>query len=151
MIVPAPRRPPRASPLRAGGAIPVAFVALVTAAVTSVATAQQRMPAPIPRAALVDVARAQSGVICASGPFLACMGLDATECVALLETAIERCLLTLPEEIDPTGLDGSALEDCPRAVYEEAGHDEARALACLEEATGPAGSDDAGDTEPLAD
>lgn len=124
-----------------------AALALCLLATTSGA---QEPPAPlsppIPRAALVDVARAQSGVICASEPFLACMGFDADECVALSEAAIERCLLVLPEEIDPSTLDSAALEDCPRALYEEAGHEESRALACFEEAMETEMAPDAGGT-----
>ena len=88
----------------------------------------------IPRAALVDMTRAQAGVICTSEIFLGCMGFDGRECLTLSESAIDQCLMTLPPEIDPTVLDNATLEACPREIYEEAGYEEAQAQTCFEKA-----------------
>ena len=85
----------------------------------------------IPRAAIVDMTRAQSRVICTSEPFLDCMGFDSGECFTLAESAIERCLMPLPAEIDPTKLDSDTLEACPRELYAEAGYEEAQGNACF--------------------
>ena len=88
----------------------------------------------VPREALVDMARAQSNVICASERFLGCMGFDGRECLTLSEAAIDQCLMPLPPEIDPIELDTERLEACPRALYERAGYAEEDALVCLERA-----------------
>ena len=99
-------------------------------------------PAPprggmIPREALVDMVRAQSALLCSSEIFLGCMGFDGTTCRSLSESAIDRCLMTLPAEIDPDALDNASLEACPRTVYEKAGYREDAAGACLESALDP--------------
>ena len=88
----------------------------------------------IPRAAIVDMTRAQTRVICTSEPFLSCMGFEARVCLALAEEAIDRCLMPLPPEIDPAGLDNATLEACPREVYAEAGYTEEKARPCFDAA-----------------
>jgi len=88
----------------------------------------------IPRAAIVDMTRAQSRVICTSEVFLSCMEFDSTECLGLSESAIEQCLMPLPESFDPTELDNETLEACPKALYEQAGYPEEKAAQCFEEA-----------------
>lgn|GEM_PF-2097423 len=88
----------------------------------------------IPRAAIVDMTRAQSRVICTSEVFLSCMEFDSTECLGLSESAIEQCLMPLPDSFDPTELDNETLEACPKALYEQAGYPEEKAAQCFEEA-----------------
>jgi len=88
----------------------------------------------IPRDAIIDMTRAQSGVICSSEIFLGCMGFDGTTCLSLSESAIDRCLAPLPAEIDPATLDNATLESCPMAVYEEAGYGRLEADACFSKA-----------------
>ena len=133
----------------AGRVAAAAILAATPLAPAGTATAQEPSTgAPpnvtLPRAALVDMTRAQSRVICSSEPFLGCMGFDARECLALSESAIERCLMALPAEIDPTELDHATLEACPRKIYADAGYREAEARVCFEEAI------EAGSGEPDA-
>lgn len=97
-------------------------------------TADDPRGALIPRAAIVDMTRAQSRVICTSDVFLGCMGFDSTECLDLSERAIDQCLMSLPPSFDPTKLDNETLEACPKALYEEAGYPEEKAAMCFEEA-----------------
>lgn len=86
----------------------------------------------IPRAAIVDMTRAQSRVICTSEVFLSCMDFDSNECLGLSESAIEQCLMPLPASFDPTELDSETLEACPKALYEQAGYPEEKAAQCFE-------------------
>ena len=128
---PAPDDPGAATPLAESGA-----------AGSGAASDDAPTPGPsrggmIPREALVDMVRAQSGLLCSSEIFLGCMEFDGTTCRSLSEAAIDLCLMTLPAEIDPNALDNASLEACPRSVYEEAGYREDAAGACLESALDP--------------
>lgn len=88
----------------------------------------------IQRALLVDMARSQYNTLCGSEIFKQCMGFTDASCSDLSSTAIEQCLLTLPEEISPETLDNSALESCPKQVFEEAGFTEEQAGICFDKA-----------------
>jgi len=91
----------------------------------------------IPRALLVDMARNQYSVLCQSEAFASCMGFTSESCLAISESAIEQCLLPLPEGIVLEELDNDALESCPKNVYAEAGYSEEKAGMCFDKAVQP--------------
>jgi hypothetical protein len=62
------------------------------------------------------------------------MGFDAKLCLALSETALQKCLGPLPDTIVLSELQNETLEACPQSVYTEAGYEEEKALACLHKA-----------------
>lgn len=95
----------------------------------------------ISRVALIDMAKNQYNVLCGSDVFNQCMGFTAMVCNDLSDTAIEQCLMTLPEEINLEKLDNSALESCPKAVFENAGFSEEKAGPCFDQAMETEGSD----------
>jgi|GEM_PF-1329623 len=88
----------------------------------------------IQRSLLVDMARNQFSVLCQSETFASCMGFTSESCLALAESAIEQCLLPLPEQMEPSELDNSALESCPKSVFADAGFDEEKAGPCFDKA-----------------
>lgn len=96
----------------------------------SVAQSQEMLA----RELLVDMARSQFTVLCESEVFASCMGFTAKTCLVLSETAIDKCLMPLPKEIDPADLDNAALESCPKEVYAEAGFAEEQAGLCFDKA-----------------
>lgn len=88
----------------------------------------------VPRDILENMARSQYDVLCGSEVFVACMGFSEMACQDLANTAIEQCLLPLPEEINPEQLDNGAIESCPRLVFEDAGFSDEKAARCFDEA-----------------
>ncbi len=83
---------------------------------------------------LIKLSREQSAVLCGSEIYTQCMGFSADSCTSLSEKAIDMCLSSLPDTINLSQLDNDTLEACPRVVYEEAGYNEGKALACLQKA-----------------
>lgn len=90
----------------------------------------------IPRLVLEGMARNQYSVLCSSEGFTACMGFSESVCTDLSNEAIKQCLLPLPEEIDLSQLDNSALESCPKQVFADAGYSEEKAAQCFDEVVG---------------
>ena len=88
----------------------------------------------IQRAVLVDMARNQFTVLCQSETFASCMGFSSEQCLSLSEQAIKQCLLPLPSEIRVDELQNSALESCPKGVFEDAGFNEEKAGMCFDKA-----------------
>ncbi len=109
-------------------------VFLAVASVVVITASPVRSGEIIPRAILIDMARGQYDVLCQSEVFAGCMGFSQSECKRLSDSAIQQCLLPLPEEIDPDKLDNAALESCPKDVFADAGYSEEKAGMCFDEA-----------------
>ena len=109
-------------------------VFLIVASVIVITASPVRSSELIPRAALVEMASGQFNVLCNSEAFTSCMGFSQSECKRLSDSAIQQCLLPLPEQIDPTKLDNASLESCPKDVFAEAGYSEEKAGMCFDEA-----------------
>ncbi|MFK7855343.1 MAG: hypothetical protein AB8B79_14565 [Granulosicoccus sp.] len=86
------------------------------------------------RGLLVDMARSQYSVMCQSEVFASCMGFAAQACLDLSESAIEMCLMPLPEEVNLQELDNAALESCPKDIFADAGYSEDKAKMCFDKA-----------------
>ena len=110
-----------------------ALVAVILS-VTLVSSVSGQSSEMIPRVLLVDMARSQYAVLCGSDVFKQCMGFTDSVCSDLSALAIKQCLLPLPEEISPIELDNSAIESCPKQVFEDAGYSEEKAGLCFDEA-----------------
>lgn len=80
---------------------------------------------------LIQMSRDQSAAFCKSESYTQCMGFTEERCMELAEKAINQCLAPLPDKIDPTKLENSVLEDCPKGVYKEAGFEEEKAKQCF--------------------
>ena len=83
---------------------------------------------------LIKLSREQSAVLCQSEVFTQCMAFTETQCFELSEKALEACMGPLPDTINLAELQNETLEECPKAVYEEAGFAEEKAQQCLQEA-----------------
>lgn len=91
-------------------------------------------PDTLARGLLVDMARSQYAVMCQSEVFSSCMGFAPQACLDLSESAIEMCLMPLPEEVNLQELDNAALEACPKDIFADAGYTEDKAKMCFDKA-----------------
>lgn len=87
----------------------------------------------IPKFVLIKLTRDQASAMCSSQVFTECMGFTQEKCEALSEQAIELCLAPLPDDIDPTTLQNSTLEECPQEIYKKEGFTEEKAKQCFAE------------------
>jgi len=83
---------------------------------------------------LIEMSREQNAVLCGSAVFTQCMAFTEEQCLALSEKAVEKCLMPLPERIEPETLQNASIEACPRDVYADAGYTDEKAQKCLAEA-----------------
>lgn len=88
----------------------------------------------IARTLLVNMAKSQYTVLCQSAAFTQCMGFSSARCTELAETAIEQCLMDLPEQVNLAELNNDALEACPRQIFADAGFSEKQAAQCFDKA-----------------
>jgi len=60
------------------------------------------------------------------------MGFTESVCFELSESALQQCIVPLPDTILLSELDNDVLEKCPQTVYEAAGFSNDKAGACVQ-------------------
>lgn len=113
--------------------LPVAVAAIVaTGAVSS--SGQVYSQDKVSKFLLIKLSRDQSKVLCTSEEFTSCMGFTEQACNEISESALQQCILPLPDTIDLAELDNDVLEACPQKVYADAGFSDEKAVMCLQKA-----------------
>ena len=96
--------------------------------------AQEPAADKLSKQVLLQLSRDQSQVLCGSEVFTQCMGFDQTQCLAISEKALQKCLGPLPDTILLSELKNETLEACPQSVYTDEGYSDEKAQTCLQEA-----------------